>query len=75
MEERYKLGFGKYTPHFIEDERTGEYILIYIPQNAVANGCKPGEKAGNPLIDKNNEIIVEESLIERILKLWRSIKK
>ena len=65
MQNRYKLGTGKYIPSIIEDQITKEKTLVYIPQDAIAQGSKAGEKAGNYLIDKNNEIVKEEKIIRK----------
>jgi len=65
MQDKYRLGVGKYISSIIEDSITKEKISIYFPQNAIAQGCNVGEKAGNYLIDKNNEIIKEEKIIRK----------
>ena len=65
MQNRYKLGTGKYIPSIIEDPITKEKTSVYIPQDAIAQGNKAGEKAGNYLIDKNNEIVKEEKIIRK----------
>lgn len=63
--EQLRRGTGSYNPFYVEDEITRELISVYVPQDAVAYGCKPGEKAGNPVVDENNERIKqEESILE-----------
>ena len=71
--EQLRRGAGSYNPLYVEDEITRELIPVYVPQDAVAYGCKPGEKAGNPVADENNERIKQEerileSLFEKLFK-------
>jgi len=65
MQNRYKLGTGKYISSIIEDPMTKEKISVYFPQNAIAQGNKAGEKAGNYLIERNNEKVEEEKTIRK----------
>jgi hypothetical protein len=47
----------------------------YIPADAIASEAKPGYKAGNYLIDENNDRARRETITKRFKKLYELIFK
>lgn len=74
MAETPKRGKGEFTPHFTEDEKTGELTPIYLPADAIVDQAKPGYKAGNQLIDENNEAFHNSKLIEETKETEKQLK-
>ena len=75
MTDKDQLGYASFRPYEATNEETGEPITL-LPADAVAPEARPGEKAGNYLIDRNNEEFrrqnsPEDSLLEKMKDLYR----
>ncbi len=71
MDKELKKGCGKYKPYFVIDKKTGKLIPAYLPEDAVVKEAKPGEKAGNYLIDEINEQLHPTGLMEKLKELYK----
>ena len=70
-----KIGYVKSKPYYVIDKDSGKIIPIYIPADAIMQQAKPGSKAGNSLLDKINEELREEGLIEKMKSLYKTKKR
>lgn len=74
MTEKDQLGYASFQPYEAVDEETGEPTTL-LPADAVAPEARPGEKAGNYLIDRNNEVFrrqnsPESDLLDKMKDLY-----
>ena len=66
-----QIGYIKSKPYYVIDKDNGNIVPIYLPEDAVLQRAKPGSKAGSSLLDKINEELRQEGLIEKMKALYK----
>ncbi|MCK5629524.1 MAG: hypothetical protein KAI26_02810 [Nanoarchaeota archaeon] len=66
-----QIGYIKSRPYYVIDKDSGNIVPVYLPADAVLERAKPGSKAGSSLLDKINEELKQEGLIEKMKGLYK----
>lgn len=70
-----QIGYIKSKSYYVIDKDSGNIVPVYLPADAVLQQAKPGSKAGSSLLDKINEELRQEGLIEKMKRLYKIEKK
>ncbi|MEA3514533.1 MAG: hypothetical protein U9R34_03595 [Nanoarchaeota archaeon] len=66
-----QIGYIKSKSYYVIDKDSGNIVPVYLPADAVQHQAKPGSKAGSSLLDKINEELKQEGLIEKMKGLYK----